>query len=217
MSVLEKLVVVLIAFGLGYWAGDYQRNNAWLAKQARADEKAKQDLEAEIARSRKAAETHQAEQQMLMESYSTLEGKFNAVIQHGPLVVFRAAAAASGVAASADSGGAAFADAGNADTAVGDGIDLVGEARTGAADTGAGLGLSLGAVWVWNSALTGADAPAGACGALDPTSEACAADSGISLVDAWRNHIANAKSCAADRLRHQRLIDYLNTSPALKP
>lgn len=69
--------------------------------------------------------------------------------------------------------------------------------------------LTLGAVSLWNSALAGADVPAGACGADDPTSPACATDSGLDLQDAWRNHAANAASCAEDRARYQRLIEYL--------
>jgi len=196
---IPALLISLLAAG-SYWAGDHDRNNAWLAKQAAAAEQAKADLDAEIARSQKAAETHQAEQQMLMESYSTLEGKFNAVIQRGPIVVFRDRRgrdiAAADVAAVENGGSSPGASA----TGVAGGTG-------GAVDPG--LGLSLGAVWVWNSALTGADAPAGACGADDTTGQACAADSGISIEAAWQNHIDNAKSCAVDRLRYQRLIDYI--------
>ena len=73
--------------------------------------------------------------------------------------------------------------------------------------------LNLGAVWLWNSALTGSDAPpAGACrvdAATGQATAACAEDAGLDLTDAWANQAANARACADDRLRHQRLIDYL--------
>lgn len=69
--------------------------------------------------------------------------------------------------------------------------------------------LSLAAVSLWNSALAGADVPAGACRSDDPTSAACAAGSGITLYEAWQNHAANAFACAADRARHQGLIDFI--------
>lgn len=62
---------------------------------------------------------------------------------------------------------------------------------------------------MWNSALTGADQPAGACSAADPSEAACAADAGISIEDAWRNHAVNARQCAEDRANHQALIDFI--------
>jgi hypothetical protein len=80
-----------------------------------------------------------------------------------------------------------------------------------AADTGPVL--SLGAVWLWNAALTGQAVDTGACridAATGQASAACAASSGLALDAAWDNHSANAESCAADRLRHQQLIDFLN-------
>ena len=76
--------------------------------------------------------------------------------------------------------------------------------------------LSLGAVWLWNSALAGSQQAAGACGidaATGQAAVACAAPSGLPLDAAWDNHLANAQSCAADRLRHQHLIDYLKAQP----
>lgn len=67
--------------------------------------------------------------------------------------------------------------------------------------------LSLGAVWMWNSALEGRDVPAGTCGAADATPEACSAAAGLTVADAWENHTINAKQWAEDRLRCERLID----------
>lgn len=78
-----------------------------------------------------------------------------------------------------------------------------------AAPADPGIDLTTGAVWLWNSALRGADAPAGACSAVDTAAEACGVAAGLTLEDAWRNHAENAQSCAEDRLRQQRLIDYL--------
>lgn len=67
--------------------------------------------------------------------------------------------------------------------------------------------LSLGAVWMWNSALDGRDVPAGTCGADAATPEACSAAAGITVADAWDNHTVNAKQWIQDRLRCERLID----------
>lgn len=67
--------------------------------------------------------------------------------------------------------------------------------------------LSLGAVWMWNSALEGRDVPAGTCGAAEATPEACSAAAGLTVADAWRNHTVNAKQWAEDRLTCERLID----------
>ncbi|WP_208513532.1 hypothetical protein [Variovorax paradoxus] len=73
--------------------------------------------------------------------------------------------------------------------------------------------LSLAAVWMWNSALAGTDVPAGACGSADTSDAACAADSGLAVDDAWDNQRLNARACAADRLRHAALIEFLTQRP----
>lgn len=77
------------------------------------------------------------------------------------------------------------------------------------------LVLTLGAVWLWNAALTGqASGAAGACrvdAATGQASAACSDSSGLDIDAALANHTANAQACAADRARHQRLIDYLNS------
>jgi hypothetical protein len=73
--------------------------------------------------------------------------------------------------------------------------------------------LSLGAVWLWNSALSGSAAPAGACqfdAATGRASAACASASGLTLDAAWDNQATNAQACALDRANHQRLIDFIN-------
>ena len=69
------------------------------------------------------------------------------------------------------------------------------------------------AVWVWNSALAGADVPAHTCGlaggAAGAGDAACAQGSGATAEDAWANHATNARSCAADSARYNALIKAL--------
>ena len=80
--------------------------------------------------------------------------------------------------------------------------------------------LSLGAVWLWNSALSSASTPAGACqfdAATGRASAACADSSGLTVEAAWDNQAANAQSCALDRANHQRLIDFLTTREGTSP
>ena len=178
------LLPLLLAWSAAvYWAGDHNRNNAWLAKQAEVEQQAHQKYVAEVERGQAASTKSTVEQQKLQRSYSLLEGKFNELAHRGPLVVYKT---------------------------LPQGTDLLPGSPTGvSADRD--ISLSLGAVWMWNSALGGTDAPAGACGVVDTASEACAADSGIGLETAWDNHVTNAKSCAQDRLRHQQLIDFVST------
>lgn len=197
-------LVLLLATGAGgYWAGDHNRNNAWLARMLVQERASAQALQAEMARALGVQQAAQRQQQALQDSYATLEGKFNEFKQRGPLVVVRDRG---GVAAGAVAAGTVAAAAPGAPAP-----GAAGPALAGAAD--AGVGLSLGAVWVWNSALLGADTPAGACSAADTASAACATDSGLGVADAWANHSANAASCALDRLRQQQLIDYLSSTP----
>jgi len=192
--------------GLGYYAGDHNRNNAWLAKQATQERDHREAVQAEVRRSQAAAAKSISEQQALQTSYATLESKFNALVLRGPIVVFRAVSGSSGTCGE------------RVDAAVGGKPDQAANVPdSGSAGGSFGLDLSLGAVWVWNSALAGTDTPAGACGAADTSPEACAAGSGISLEAAWANHVTNAKTCASDRLRHQRLIDYITAAQGTAP
>ena len=61
---------------------------------------------------------------------------------------------------------------------------------------------------------TSAGVPAGACGADGRPEPACAADAGLDVTDAWRNHIANAQLCNADRERLRALTDHLKAREA---
>lgn len=189
------LALILAWGGAGYWAGDYNRNNAWLAKQAAIERQAHQDYEAEVARGQAAASQSITDQKQLQQSYSLLEGKFNEIRTRGPLVVYKYRPPAP------DKAGGAVGSLASSGENPRPGLP-------GASADG-DVSLSLGAVWMWNSALTSTDTPASACGAADTATAACAAESGIGLEAAWDNHAANAKSCALDRLRQQRLIDFV--------
>ena len=46
MKLGSTLAMLLVCSALGYWAGDHQRNNAWLAKQAQSERQAKEALQA---------------------------------------------------------------------------------------------------------------------------------------------------------------------------
>lgn len=192
--------------GFGYYAGDHNRNNAWLAKQATQERLAGEALEAEVQRSQAAAAQSIKSQQALQQSYATLETKFSELTLRGPIVVFHAGHSGSGAGDQ------------RADSVAGvepDQATVVPDSSGG--DGHSGLDLSFGAVWVWNSALAGVDTPAGACGAADTAAETCAAGSGVSIEAAWANHVANAQTCASDRLRHQHLIDYITAAQGTAP
>lgn len=77
-----------------------------------------------------------------------------------------------------------------------------------AAAADAGVGLTLGAVSLWNSALRGELVAAGACLPDGARSTACAAAAGVELEEAWRNHALNAATCSADRTRLGALQDW---------
>lgn len=77
--------------------------------------------------------------------------------------------------------------------------------------------LSLFAVRMWNANLTGRDEGAGACradAAPGDAEAACAQSAGVTFEEAFDNQAANARSCALDRLRYQRLIDYVRKQEA---
>lgn len=82
----------------------------------------------------------------------------------------------------------------------------------GNADGAAGAGephLTAGAIGLWNSALAGALVPTGTCSLDDPASGACAADTEVTLRDAWDNQAINAAACRASREQLAALIDHL--------
>jgi hypothetical protein len=204
------IALLMLAWGgTGYYAGDHNRNNAWLAKQVVVERQAREALEAEVERGKTAAVEFIIERQVMQDSFQTLEGQFNELLKRGPLVVFRPGYPAD---LAVQPGGATGTSAAQA-AAQSEGAPPA-QALAPADVAAAGVGLTLGAVWMWNSALTAMDTPADSCGAADPTAPACAADSGLGLEAAWANHASNAKTCALDRLQLQRLIDFVTAGTA---
>lgn len=205
-AIAVSALLSLAMSGASYWMGDHNRNNAWLAKQLTQERAYHEAVQVEARRGQAAAAQSINEQQALQKSYATLESKFDALTRRGPIVVYRAGNGSSGACGE------------RVDAAAGGKPDQAANVPgSGSAGGAFDLDLSLGAVWVWNSALAGTDTPAGACGAADTSPEACAAGSGISLEAAWANHAANAQTCASDRLRHQRLIDFISAAQGTAP
>lgn len=190
---LAGFAIFAAVFAAGYWRGNVASHNAWLAKQAIVERDAHAKYEVEVKRGDAAVGALVTDARTLQGNFQNLTEKFNALSKHTPLVV-----AAAPRARSAD----------------GCGVGAVSpEANAPAnglpADDVVGPGLTAAAVWMWNSALTGADQPSGACGSLDTSEAACAVATTLTVDDAWANHTRNAKLCAEDRLVHQRLIDFL--------
>jgi hypothetical protein len=187
--ILAALLLAIALVAGGYRWGAHATDNAWQAKEAKRLQAEADARESEIRRGEKASGAFQAELQQLHITNDGLTKAFNDYKKRNPILAPRRAIVAA-PAAPADGGEAA-------------------QARCDSGAAGADPGITLGAVWMWNSALYNRDAPAGACGLADTSEVACAADSGVSLEDAWDNQALNAKLCAEDRLRHRRLIDFL--------
>lgn len=202
---LAGLLCTLAVAAGSYWAGDHNRNNAWLAKQAVVDRDAHAKYVAEVVRGDKAMGNLITEHQALQSNFQNLTEKFNGLSKRVPLVLVGGGSAC---ATGPDSLGIGRLGKPRPQPEALDGREL---------SSGDGPRLTAGAVWMWNSALTGTDQPAGACGANDTTSAACAAATEATLDDAWANHRANAQTCAEDRLGHKSLIDFLNKRASTKP
>jgi hypothetical protein len=187
-----------------YDAGQTKERAVWLDKEAtRAGQLAK-DLQAEYERGRAASQRYQLGASALQTNYLNLEGPSHELRRRVSLVL---------PAAVPTCNRDRVPDAvGSTSQRAGTGADAPGEEH-GSAEPGSGR-LSRAAVWMWNSALAGADTPAGTCGLADTSSQACAVDSGLTVDDAWDNHTLNAKSCAADRLRFRALIEFITERPA---
>lgn len=183
---LIVLVIAIAAAGFGHQVGKRNADNAWKAKEADRLQAERLEREAEFRRGDKASGELQAQLLRQRITNDELAKAFNAYKRQHPILARRSV-------------GPAPAAGGQAPVATCDQVP-----------PGDSPALSLGAVWMWNSALAGRDVPAGACGLADTSEGACAADSGISLEEAWDNQALNARICAEDRIRHQRLIDYIN-------
>lgn len=192
--ILEVLAVVLLALWAGYWWGSSATNNAWSARQLEKDRQAAIELEQAHQHADAAASAYLTEHLTQESRYAQLDQRYAELRKRAPLVV------------------AAPISSSTCNSSLVQEPDVSDSTAAPAAEP-AGPVLTLAAVRMWNGALTGSDEPAGACGAADPaisTDHACSQTAGLSLDDAWNNHALNAQSCAADRLRYQRLIDYLN-------
>lgn len=212
LSLLRPVLVVAIAVGgllaTGYQWGAGRERAAHQREAARAASLAQERVDAELLRGQEAAASLVAERATHIANYQYLERAFNELhaARRVPIVAAHRAAGLgraepagrpqpAAPAAGLPGGSAPAAEAGDAPAGP-------------AAAAGSGY-LSAGALWVWNSALTGVDQPAGACGAADTSEAACAPATGATLEDAWRNHAINARLCAEDRLNHQALIDFV--------
>jgi hypothetical protein len=213
--ILFSWLVVAALFGLGYQFGSHRANAAWQDESQKAQLAAAAQYQAEVKRGEVAATHYLDEFTTLKDRYETLHTQATALRQRVPLFAGNGSrplcptgplSVAAAIGAPAPSG----ATASVTDTPAT-------QLPDGSAHGAAGLELSLGAVWVWNSALAGADTPAGSCGAATAASQpgtACAPSSGLTADDAWANQADNAQSCAADRQRYQRLIDFLKRRPS---
>lgn len=177
-------LMVALLFG-GYRWGAAGADRAWQAKDAKRLQAEADARESELRRGEKASGALQAELLQRAIRNDELTKAFNDYKKHHSIIARPAAAC---VAAVAGQPGPVQCEP----------------------PAGNGSALSLGAVWMWNSALANRDTPAGSCGLADASEGACAADSGVTLEDAWDNQALNARLCADDRLRHQRLIDFLS-------
>lgn len=186
-----KLLVAIAILGAivvsSFRAGERVKNNEWIAKEATRLQAERIARDGELKRGEKAGAQLGIELRDQAIAYDQLQGAFNAYKRKYSIL------APASVVARGQAGAGDTTPHGSVDGAAGN------EPR-----------LSFGAVWMWNSALVGRDAPAGACGLADPSAASCAAGSGISLEDAWDNQSLNARICAEDRTRHQRLIDFIN-------
>lgn len=197
--VSASLITSVVLVGGGYFWGHSDAEKAAAAKAQKAAEAARIALAKETARADKAAATYLTDHIQQQDAYAALDSKYQTLLDRNPIVVYRPGTAAGGCAAAAPQGSS----------------ELPAAAAPGAAG-GDVPHLSLAAVRVWNGALTGIDAPAGACGAAgaaEGTDTACAEDSGLTVEDAWANQRINAQSCAEDRQRYRALIDHINAKP----
>jgi hypothetical protein len=220
-----RLALAAGVFATGCVAGWYATSGHYEAREAKAEIAAQQQREkARVEGERVLAELR--EQRAASDKFNV---SLREKLSHAQLTVaapacrgalFSAAQPAGDAAGVAAAGGgvAAGGAAGGADDLAGPGLRGALPAAGGGGDgaalaDGAGAApdvrLTLGAVSLWNSALEGRLVPAGACRTADPAEQACAADAGLSVDDAWDNHATNAASCAADRARLAGLIDYL--------
>lgn len=196
---LIALISALMLLAAGFLLGNIATDNAWQAKHAKELQAERDETAKETKRADQAAANYLTEHLDQEDRYAALSATYQDLRRRAPLVV---------------SGPVVVAACSHALRTEAPGSD---ELRSHAAAVDSSPVLTLAAVRMWNGALTGTDAATGACGPSGATegpdaaaTEACAEGSGLTLDDAWANHAANAKACAADRQRYQHLIDFLN-------
>lgn len=206
-ALLGMVVIAALLLSLGvvvYQAGRTQERLVWVEREANQAKKFASQLDAEVKRGQAASKKSQAAQAVLQASYATLESQYAEVRRRISLVLAPVVPAR----------GVDGQPRASADALAGSQQQPADPGQAQRADGGSDHRLSLAAVWMWNSSLAGADVPAHSCGLADTSSEACAADSGLTVEDVWDNQHVNAKSCASDRLRHRALIEFLTERPA---
>ena len=210
MSLLKEILFAIVfaiaafsvIFVMGFNAGSQSANTKQAAKQAIAAQQARDAYDAKQTEGEQAAAAYLAAERERTTQFQTLTEKFNVLRRTTPLVTYRPGLVA------CNSGGAIRPQPDAISPAQPYELDTPAPPIQAAPDD-AGIALTAGAVWLWNSALTGTDQPSHSCGAANPTSPACAAGTSLTLDSAWDNHITNAQICAANRLAHQSLIDFI--------
>jgi hypothetical protein len=204
---LALLVVALVAGGAGYLWGREAAHSGQAAKAARVATQQLRGYQDEVRLANQAEATFLDQHRTMEARYAALDRAHRDLLGRMPLAV------------------PARVDRRVAGDPVGSGLVRKVEAPVARVGTAPGVGpadvaaaddadpeLTLAAVRVWNAALTGTDAPSGACGpAADAAGAdaACARSSGLRLSDAWNNQRANAQACAFDRQQLRHLIEFL--------
>nr|WP_315206764.1 hypothetical protein [uncultured Albidiferax sp.] len=196
------LTTAALVFG-GYQWGASATTTALTKQRDKAVATAQGLYQAEVTRGTTAVANLQTDLREQRGQYQNLEGKYLELRnRHAPLVVAARRPGPTAACAQASTTGPGQAIAPTAPTHP----DV--DPAAGAVDV-----LTRGAVWMWNASLSGdPDQPTGACGSADTSSAACDVATEITLSEAWDNHHTNAQLCAANRLQHQRLIDFLQGS-----
>ncbi len=206
---LAALGLLALVFGLGFVAGQRTERASAAAQALKVEQANAKHLD----RARKEGDWQVTQLQQQLATARDYRDTTTERLRHAPLIIAscapkRPAAALPPGRAAQWPAVAAVAAAPSTGATPGTGPGETASAAPGVDDSG-DMRLTVAAVSLWNSALAGHDVPEGACSPDDAASAACAAAAGLTVRDAWRNQATNAASCAADRARYQRLIDYV--------
>ena len=208
-AIVFAIAAFSVIFVMGFNAGSQSANTKQAAKQAIAAQQARDAYDAKQRQGEQAAAAYLAAERERTTQFQTLTEKFNVLRRNTPLVTPRAGLVV------CNSGGTVRTQPDTSSPEQPLAQPHRQPTQEPADDTG--IALTAGTVWMWNSALTGVDQPTHSCGAADPAAPACAAGTSLSLDSAWDNHIANAEICAANRLAHQSLIDFIHQQQKSAP